>query len=812
MDTHRTTSSTPTSSDEVTLSEGAVVVRSEQVLGPGRDDPCEQFLGRVLSVAGVRSVSVDRVRATAWIRHEATPRGLPEFLERLSRTIRDGAPPDAMPSLPKAIRETSYTLRRHGMVATTCEVSCDRPGRLRLRHPALRQDPALAGGVEYRLGAVPGVSGASVGRWTSSLLIRYDPSQIGPAELIRRVEEAVDNPGGWGAASPEPAPTRFGLTNASVGIAALTDFVVPALMPVSAGLLVGTNVGTFQAAWLQIRERKFGLPVLYTAIATTALASGQFLSCALMALCYKFWNHRLRLELTRERQRLLDECLPRPSSTCLITPDGAEVLVSVDRLRAGDRVVVGAGEAVPADGRVVGGEGIVDERSVRGLEGASRKRIGDAVLAGSTVLAGSLRVEVAQSGDGTRASAIVRTLVAATNPAAGPLSSIPRAQTFADRAVGPALATAGVGLLIGDLAAAGAILAPDYSSGPGVAVPLETLRDTAVCARRGIVVRRSDVFERLAKVDLIVLDDDPSLSRVELDVTGIQGRLPESDLLRYAASAFRHLADDRSAALDVACRCRGVYLLDLPPVDFREGVTVLHDRHRVRVGECALGAGPNRDRPGDASGSRPLVVEINGTPVGVIEFGRSDRPEAAAALRRIRDRAPVPIALVSNRSDSDVSVLARLLGVDLYKGGFSSEDTGHFLRACRGRGLRTVFVGRCRRRAAAAVEADVAVSLASEADEPADPAAALLLQPRLDRFADLWETARTHEGRVLDAQKLVMVPNVLCVAGAFLFGFTGLTSVMITNLGTFGLFNRSAGTLRELEPAGRRSLALGRGW
>lgn len=96
-------------------------------------------------------------------------------------------------------------------------------------------------------------------------------------------------------------------------------------------------------------------------------------------------------------------------------------------------------------------------------------------------------------------------------------------------------------------------------------------------------------------------------------------------------------------------------------------------------------------------------------------------------------------------------------------------------------------------------------------DEPTHPAAASLLQPRMDRFADLWEIARNHEGRVLDAQKLVLLPNVLCVAGAFLFGFTGLTAVMITNLGTYGLFNRSIGPLRELEPAGRGRLHASRG-
>ena len=202
----------------------------------------------------------------------------------------------------------------------------------------------------------------------------------------------------------------------------------------------------------------------------------------------------------------------------------------------------------------------------------------------------------------------------------------------------------------------------------------------------------------------------------------------------------------------------------------------------------------------------PLVVEIDGTTVGLIEFGRSARPEAATALRRIRDLAPVPVALVSNRSEADVAALASLLGVELYKGGFSPEDTARFLRACRDRGLRTAFVGqlsppcgggrRGRRRG-------LARGRGRRACGPS-PRSACSCNPGWTGFADLWEIARSHEGRVHEARKLVLVPNVLCVAGAFLFGFTGLTAVMISNLGTFNLFHRAVRSLRELQPSGRQ--------
>jgi Cu2+-exporting ATPase len=776
----------------VTCSAHTVLVRHQALFGAGCEELCAQFLGRVFGVEGVRAVSLDCAQASAAIAHGTSPRDLPAFLLRLSAAVRDSAPCAACSALPRVRLDRACTIHRYGGLLSTCKILLDRPGRLHLRHPAVSKDRSLAREVERRLAAVPGVFRAGRGAWTSGLFVHYDPSRIGAFRLIRLVEETLDDPGGWAGALPAPAASRFGLPITTLGTAALGEFALPAANPVCAVLLVGTNLGTFKAAWLQLRARQLGLPVLYTAIMATALATGHFLSCALMSVLYRFWHDRLRLELAAERRRLLHGCLPRPRSAVLITPDGTEVLVDLDRLQSGDRVLVRAGETVPADGRVIRGEAIVDERSFFGGDGATRKRMNDPVLAGSSVLTGSVRLEITAPADRTLASSISRALLAATSPTPGATAPSLRAELFADQAVGPTLATAGVGLLIGDITTVAAVLPPDYATGPGMAVPLETLRNAAACARKGIIVHRGDVFERLARVDQIVLQDDPALSRAALEVAAVEAfRLPEAELLRYAASASRHLFDDRASALAAACRARGVHLLDLPPVAFDPGVTVLHLTRRVRVLEPA----PSPDGLGS------LSVEIDGGAAGVIHFERSSRPESAAALRRIRELGGVHLALVSNRSERDVAALASLLNVDTYQCSFSSEDVARYLRGCRTCGLRTAYVVRGGTSAPAGAEAFVTVSLGGERDLHAGCAAAVILKPRMDLFAELWEAARLHEDRVLDAQKLVLLPNVLCVAGAFLFGFTSLTAVMITNLATFGLYNRAAGSLRALNPA-----------
>jgi cation transport ATPase len=236
-------------------------------------------------------------------------------------------------------------------------------------------------------------------------------------------------------------------------------------------------------------------------------------------------------------------------------------------------------------------------------------------------------------------------------------------------------------------------------------------------------------------------------------------------------------------------------LLDLPPVAFEPGVTVVHGKRKVRV----------RDYVPSTGSAGPLVVEVDDVPVGLVHFDRSGRLAAAGALDRVRARAPVPVVLASSRPAPDAAATAAALGVETHLGDLSHADTARLVENCRERGLRPAFVGDCRRHAQAAVNAHVAISLIDAPDLDTEPADFVLLEPRLDLFADVWDVSRSHVVRVRSTRDWVLIPNLVCVASAFLLGGTALTSVLISNLGTLGLYSRSVGALRSVEATGGRS-------
>ena len=101
----------------------------------------------------------------------------------------------------------------------------------------------------------------------------------------------------------------------------------------------------------------------------------------------------------------------------LATPrtDGIDVEVPIEDLKPNDVIVVSAGEQIPADGRILQGRGLVDERMIRGLHGISRKQPDDEVFAGSTIQLGELHIEVLRHGSETQVAKLAQIMLEATN-------------------------------------------------------------------------------------------------------------------------------------------------------------------------------------------------------------------------------------------------------------------------------------------------------------------------------------------------------------------------------------------------------------
>ena len=647
---------------------GTVEVTDDRVFGPGGEALARVFARRVLSFIEVQSLALDPAEATATLKYRLANCDPGIFLTRLASAVAGPAAGVNETVLPHWIDGEPVTLHRHSSVISIFEELNIANAYLTAGHPAMERNPAIARRVENALRAVPGVIEATA---TRELRVRFDSHTVTVLQLIRIAEAEI-----LGRETirpvPSPEPENFGLENIMVGVAAVGEFVLPLAAPVASGLLVLASLGTFGAAASQLRERKIGLPLLYSCAVGARLASGQFLAASLISWFFRYWEYRYRRDVEVETQGLIDETATLPDQARVQTADGLVRLVPRAELAAGQQVRVLTGEHAPADGRVLTGAALVDDSFLGGLPGPVRRVAGDPVFAGSRLLAGTLDIETLRTGNDTRAARIAETLIETTVPRPYSEALNRDAEDFACQAVAPTLLAAGVGFIVGDVTTAGTILSPDYATGVGLAMPLERVRDVRSALRNGAVVRTGGAFERLAMTSWVVLDEHKGLHRAGCEVAEVcTKRLDAAQLLPAMAAAGIWLGDERGPALARACRERGLVVrrAALREID-GDGVTIGFGNHLVRLRGRAVVAG---------AAPPPLIVEVDGVEVAGMRFVRNGYLEAADAVRRLQ-QGGLRVFLASRHAATG---LANVLGVDRYGERMTDDDKVRVLRELR---------------------------------------------------------------------------------------------------------------------------------
>jgi cation transport ATPase len=168
-------------------------------------------------------------------------------------------------------------------------------------------------------------------------------------------------------------------------------------------------------------------------------------------------------------------------------------------------------------------------------------------------------------------------------------------------------------------------------------------------------------------------------------------------------------------------------------------------------------------------------------------LARNGYPEAAEVVRRLR-QGGLSVFLASER------VWAKQLGIGQYCGNMRTADKIQFLRSLQRQSVAVAYIGDCLANAAVAREAHLSIGFAAT-DTAADAgwgqgtSDIALLTPSITPLPALYALVRDSLRRRKRARYPVMIPNLLCVAGALAFGLTPTAVVLICNIGTSMAYN-----------------------
>jgi Cu2+-exporting ATPase/Cu+-exporting ATPase len=445
-----------------------------------------------------------------------------------------------------------------------------------------------------------------------------------------------------------------------------------------------------------------------------------------------------------------------PLKASLIMPNGSESLVPVEQLQVGDQIRVRPGENIAVDGRIVSGEGSVNEANITGEATPVYKGLGHSVYAGTTNLDGSMIIEATQVGEERVMGRLVRLLDEARLYRA-PIERL--ADRVAAYFVPVVIVLAAVSFLFWTwsdgfergLLISLAVLLIACPCALGIATPLAIWAALGRAAQAGILIRDSLTLEKLSHVRHIFFDKTGTLttgqpSLVEL-VTESE---PASAILHIAASLEHHSEHPLARAIETAATEQGALLL--PVENFQaipgQGVKGQVNGREIFVGSWRLVKQQNLALPValhlerqrlEQAGLTVVHIGWAGQVQGLAGLAETIRPAAAQVLAELQAQK-FDVQVLTGDSAAAGAALGRRLGVPV-QSQLLPHDKVKFIEKAEVSG-RVTMIGDGLNDAPALARAGVGIALGCGADVTREAADVSLLGSDLAQISWVIDLAR----------------------------------------------------------------------
>ncbi len=494
----------------------------------------------------------------------------------------------------------------------------------------------------------------------------------------------------------------------------------------------------------------------------------------------------------------------RPDAANLKTANGIEV-VSPERVRVGDVIIVKPGEKVPLDGEVIEGKSQVDTSALTGESVPRSIKVGETILAGMINQTGVLTVSATKLFGESSIAKILDLVENASSKKAATEKFITKfARIYTPIVVISSLLVA----LIPPLLIPGAtqaewvyraliLLVISCPCGLVISIPLGYFGGIGGAAKRGILVKGATFLDTLAGVKAIAFDKTGTLTQGVFKVVEIvpHNGFTAGDVLRIAAEA------EANSHHPIAKSIRAAY--GQPPDESRisnyteipaHGIQATIDGKVVLAGNDRL---MHREQiTHDTCSVEGTVVHlaINRVYMGYIIIADEVKADAAQAIRDLKAAGIEQIVMLTGDDRSVAQRMAETLGVDTVAAELLPEDkvtaVEKLLRDFHHRG-KVAFVGDGINDAPVIARADVGIAMGGLGSDAAiETADIVLMTDAPSKIVEAIQIAKKTHAIVWQNIIFALTIKVIFI-GLGLFGFATMWEAVFADVGValMAIFN-----------------------
>ncbi|WP_434515304.1 heavy metal translocating P-type ATPase [Dechloromonas sp. ARDL1] len=635
---------------------------------------------------------------------------------------------------------------------------------------------------EQHVGRLPGVTAVDINYATRRARVRWDESRIKLSDILAAIAAIGYRAYPYDAAKNEEISRKerrdalWRLWVAGFGMMQVMMYAYPvyiadgdmapdieslmrwASLLLTLPVVFYSSAPFFKNAWRDIKLRRVGMDVpvalgvgaafLASCWATFVQAGEVYFDSVTMFVFFLLGGRFLEMTARQKAVSVteaLAKLLPAFAQKMRAFPaDRSVEQCVVADLRAGDHVLVRAGDIVPADGCVIEGRSCANESLLTGESKPVTKMPGDPVTGGSINAESPLVVRVEQVGEGTRLSAIIQLMERA---AAEKPKIVEMADRVASYFVAALLAVAilvAIAWYVIDPSRAlwitVSVLVVTCPCALSLATPIALTVAAGALAKDGLLVTRGHAIETLARATHFVFDKTGTLTTGQMHLVDV---LPTADLGREECLALAAALEEASEHPLAGALKRAAKGGQRATINARsepgQGVEAEVDGRRYRIGRpdyaLTLSGARLPETAGDWLQSGDTVVVLGGEVgcLALFRIGDEVRQESARLVAELRGQGR-HVVLLTGDAESVALRVAATLGINDVRAGVTPQGKHECVKALQAQGAVVAMVGDGVNDAPVLAQAQVSIAMGGGAQLARTQSDFVLLSENLDHL------------------------------------------------------------------------------
>lgn len=536
-----------------------------------------------------------------------------------------------------------------------------------------------------------------------------------------------------------------------------------------------------------LRYKVVSIELLVSFAVIGAILIGEFSESGIVVWLFALGRFLEARTLTRTRSAIaqLVQLMPKQALRISTPTSRTFELIDIDDIQVGDYVLVKTGSQIPVDGKIVNGEGAINEASITGESKINFKSQAQNVFAGTSLDSGTLVIQADKVGEDTAFGKIIDLVETSQDSQSQAQQMIDRFAKYYTPVV--LVLAVLIGIVTRDIRLAITVLILGCPGALVIGVPVSTVAGIGVAARHGILVKGSEALVQLRKVTTFAFDKTGTVTKGTPTVTAVQNYQGlEMQNLAIVASIEHESNHPLAQAIQKEYTTLELMPIDKTVVIKGKGIVANVGQQQVVVGnqqlmhdyDIDLTIGQQDTDYFLREGYSLVYVAMNHELHLLLGIHDPLKPEATKIMQQLRELDNQRLVLMSGDQQRAVEIVAHQLKLTQAYGDCLPENKMALIQQYQSHGERVAFVGDGVNDSPALVTANVGIAMGNGTDIAMDVADIVLMHADLNKLPLAVKIARATVMNMYQNIIIAMLTVVFLLIGLFT-GYIFMASGML---------------------------------